>query len=92
MVTLDSDRLKQGRGGWIPDSIVDSDLNGQYVSDLEHALNDDSRMLKGMTLADKNPAWLQQLNRIPPWVTGAGAGAAYGGASSALAGRNCGCK
>jgi len=86
------DRLKQGRGGWIPDSIVDSDLNGQYVSDLEHALNDDSRMLKGMNLADKNPAWLQQLNRIPPWVTGAGAGAAYGGASSALAGRNCGCK
>jgi RHS repeat-associated protein len=86
------DRAKQGRGGLIPDFIVDSDLNGQYVSDLEHALNDDSRMLKGMTQADKNPAWLQQLNRIPPWVTGAGAGAAYGGASAALAGRNCGCK
>ena len=86
------DRARQGRGGWIPDFIVNSDLNGQYVSDLEHALNDDDRMLKGMTLADKNPAWLQQLNRIPPWVTGAGGGAAYGGASSTLAGRNCGCR
>jgi RHS repeat-associated protein len=87
------DRKKITRGGWIPDFIVDSDLNGQYVSDLEHALNDDSRMLKGMTLADKNPVWLQQLNRIPPWVTdAAGAGAASGGLSSGLAGRNCGCK
>jgi RHS repeat-associated protein len=74
-------RAAQSRGGLIPDLIVDSNLNGQYVSALEHALNDNYRMLKGMTLADKNPVWLQQMNRIPSWVLGASAGAAYSGAS-----------
>jgi hypothetical protein len=89
------DRLKDSRGGWIPDAIVDSDLNGQFVSAEEHALSDPFRyrfMPKGWKGNNPiDPAWLQQLNRIPPWVTGAGAGAAVGGASAALNGRGCGC-
>jgi RHS repeat-associated protein len=86
-------RAAQSRGGWIPDFIVESNLNGQYASVEEHALSDPSRY-QFMNRAWKNanpmpPAWQQQLNRIPSWVLGAGAGAAYGGAS--LAGRSCGC-
>ncbi len=86
------DRAKVSRGGIVPDFIVDSDFNGQYVSDVEHALTDDDRMLSGMTLADKGPALAQQLARIPPWIKGAAGGATYGASSGLSAGRSCGCQ
>jgi RHS repeat-associated protein len=69
-------------------------LNGNWVTTAEHALNDPYRY-RFMNAAWKaanpmNPAWLQQSNRIPLLLKGAGAGAAYGGASAAAGGR-CGC-
>jgi hypothetical protein len=70
-------------------------LNGNLVTAAEHALNDPYRY-RFMSAAWKaanpmNPAWLQQWNRIPLLLKGAGAGAAYGGLSSAANGGKCGC-
>jgi|GEM_PF-5932818 len=42
--------------------------NGRVVSSMEHALNDNYRMLKGMTLANKNSFLRQQVNRLPEWA------------------------
>jgi hypothetical protein len=64
--------------------LMNSSLNGNYVSPLTHALTDPFRNLKGMTAADKlNPA-LQQLLRIPGWLGGSAAGSAAGVANSAI--------
>ena len=66
--------------------------NGNYVGIAEHAVNDPSRY-RFMSPAWKalnpmNPAWKQQLNRIPLLFKGAGAGGAAGALS---AGTSCGC-
>ena len=82
---------------WIPDRWGGprSIFNGNYVSTVEHALNDPFRYRfmdpAWKALNPMNPAWQQQWNRIPLLLKGAGAGAAAGGASAALNGRNCGC-
>src|SRR5882762_46232 len=82
---------------WIPDRVGGprSIFNGNYVSEAEHALSDPFRY-RFMDPAWKarnpmNPAWEQQWDRIPLLLKGAGAGAAAGGASAAMDGRNCGC-
>jgi len=63
----------------LPSFIKDSRLNGQYMSIADHALNDPYRykmMYAGWKAANPiNPVWLQQLNRIPPWIKWATAGA-----------------
>ncbi len=82
---------------WIPDRVGGprSIFNGNYVSTAEHALNDPFRYRfmdpAWKALNPMNPAGQQQWNRIPLLLKGAGAGAAAGGASAALNGRNCGC-
>jgi hypothetical protein len=82
---------------WIPDRVGGprSIFNGNYVSTAEHALNDSFRYRfmdpAWKALNPMNPAWQRQWNRIPLLLKGAGAGAAAGGASAALNGRNCGC-
>jgi RHS repeat-associated protein len=82
---------------WIPDRMGGPRIleNGNWTSIAEHALNDPSRY-RFMSAAWKalnpmNPAWLQQLNRIPLLLGGAAAGGAWGGAG-AMVGRGCGCK
>jgi RHS repeat-associated protein len=69
--------------------------NGNYVSEAEHALNDPFRYRfmdpAWKALNPMNPAWEQQWNRIPLLLKGAGAGAAAGGASTAMNGRKSGC-
>jgi len=52
--------------------------NGNYVSKARHALHDPHRMLKGMTKADKLWPGIQQLDRIPRFPLGIGAGLGYG--------------
>jgi RHS repeat-associated protein len=82
---------------WLPDRMGGPRIleNGNWTSIAEHALNDPFRY-RFMSAAWKaanpiNPAWLQQLNRIPLLLEGAAAGGAWGGAG-AMAGRSCGCK
>ncbi|HXI32501.1 MAG TPA: IPT/TIG domain-containing protein [Gemmatimonadales bacterium] len=80
---------------FLPEAVIDSELNGRYVTTAEHALNDPYRY-RFMPRAWKdanpiNPAWLRQWNRAPEWVKGAAAGAAYGAGSAAAAGGNSGC-
>jgi hypothetical protein len=75
----------------VPDWIRDSELNGRYMSRIDHMLNDP----KAYNFMPKNlkpefpinPAWLRQWNRIPPWVKGAAVGGGITGASVGLAGR-----
>ena len=90
------DRLKQARGGWIPDSIVDSGLNGQYVTAEEHALNDPFRYRfqdpAWKAANPLSPAWLRQWNRAPIWARQVWKlGGVTGGGAAVNAGRNCGC-
>lgn len=63
-------------------------LNGNYVSVVEHALNDPARY-RFMPSAWKamnpiNPIWQRAWNRVPFLLKGTAAGAAYGGASVCL--------
>jgi RHS repeat-associated protein len=71
-----------------------SRANGNYVSAVEHALNDPYRY-RFMPAAWKNAnpinsPLVRQINRFPKAVAGTGAGAAIGG--GALASGNCGCQ
>lgn len=53
-------RILAGRQWW----------NGSIVSPYVHAMSDDYRMLRGMSLADKWPAARQFINRVPSWIQG----------------------
>jgi hypothetical protein len=71
---------------------VNSELNGNYVSPAFHALTDRYATLPGWTLADKLPAGIQQLLRVPGWFAGASAGSAIGASRSNGSGGTCGCQ
>lgn len=77
------DRWRQAKGGPLPDFIVDSKLNGRYMSKIDHIFNDPKAYnFFPKSLKDDfriNPAWLRQWNRIPPWIKGAAAGGAIAG-------------
>jgi hypothetical protein len=81
---------------WIPDRMGGPRIleNGNWISIAEHAVNDPFRYrfmpAAWKALNPMNPAWLQQLNRIPFLLRGAAAGGAIGGAG-AMTGRSCGC-
>lgn len=81
---------------WIPDRMGGPRIleNGNWTTIAEHAVNDPFRYRFMPTawkaLSPMNPAWLQQLNRIPLLLEGAAAGGAWGGAG-AMALRSCGC-
>lgn len=68
-------------------------MNGNYVTPVEHALNDPYRynfMPRPWRDANPmNPAWERQWNRIPKALKGAAAGAAAGAASGA---NRCSCR
>ena len=71
-----------------------SRANGNYVSAVEHALNDPYRY-RFMSRAWKstnpiNSPFVRQLNRLPKAIAGTAAGGAVGGAALA-SGTNCGC-
>lgn len=84
-------RMASSRGGMIPDWIVGSPLNGNYVSPVEHAMNDIYRARffgKDFMNNEMNPFLLQQWNRMPDWLKGLGlAGAIMASKSHS----SCGC-
>jgi RHS repeat-associated protein len=85
-------RWGAGRGGPVPDLIIDSPLNGNFTSAIEHGQNDPFRArFFGKEFMDEevNPALLRMWNRLPDWVKGLGlAGALEGSGGS---GTNCEC-
>lgn len=76
----------------IPDWIVGSRLNGNFVSPLEHAMNDIYRARffgKDFMNNEMNPFLLQQWNRMPDWLKGLG----LAGSTMASKGKSsCGCE
>jgi RHS repeat-associated protein len=88
-------RALKNTPGLIREGIGLSRANGNYVSEVEHALNDPFRY-RFMPRAWKNvnpinSPLMRQINRLPKAVIGTGAGGAVGGAALS-GGGGCGCK
>ncbi|MFN6540285.1 MAG: pre-peptidase C-terminal domain-containing protein [Nostoc sp. EkiNYC01] len=68
----------------LPRWVTENGLNGNFVSPINHALNDPFRyrfMNRGWKeLNPINSAWLRQFNRIPNWLKGSFAGGLLGSA------------
>lgn len=89
-------RINSEYMGWLDNVVgrwfVNSRLNGNFVSRLEHRMSDLYRQMPGMKAAT-HPRWSrfrQQLNRIPQWIPGAGM--LLSGASGAAGNSECGCE
>ncbi|NJL29610.1 MAG: RHS repeat-associated core domain-containing protein [Thermoanaerobaculia bacterium] len=81
----------------VPGSIVNSPLNGRFLTPVQHALNDPLRYRFApkawKELNPINPFWKRHWNRAPEWFKGGAAGGAYGGASFGVnGGANCECR
>ena len=84
-------RMASSRGGMIPDGIVGSSLNGNFVSPVEHAMNDIYRAKffgNNFMNNEMNPFLLQQWKRMPDWLKGLGAA---GATMASKDSSSCGC-